>query len=129
LGVDLCFQNFEHELRTLPGAYATPCGALLLADIAGQPAGCVGVRFLEPGICELKRLYVRSSYRGAGLGRALATAALDAAREMSYTRVRLDTLPGMQSAQRLYEALGFYDIPPYYENPIAGNRYLEAVLS
>ena len=129
LGVDLCFQDFGHEVRSLPGAYAPPRGVLLLADIAGQPAGCVAVRPLEAGICELKRLYLRSAYRGTGLGRALTEAALHAAREMGYARIRLDTLPDMQTAQRLYESLGFYEIPPYYDNPIPGKRCLEAVLS
>ena len=129
LGVDLCFQDFEHEVRSLPGAYAPPHGTLLLADVAGKPAGCVAVRPLEAGICELKRLYLRSAYRGTGLGRALTEAALDAARQMGYARIRLDTLPDMQTAQRLYESLGFYEIPPYYDNPIPGKRCLEAVLS
>ncbi len=129
LGVDLCFQNFEHELRSLPGAYAPPRGVLLLAEVAGLPAGCVAVRPLDAWICELKRLYLRSAYRGTGLGRALTEAALDAARQMGYALIRLDTLPDMQTAQRLYESLGFYEIPPYYDNPIPGKRCLEAVLS
>ena len=128
LGVDLCFQDFENELRTLPGAYAPPHGALLLAEVEGEPAGCVVVRPLEAGICELKRLYLRAAYRRTGLGRALTEAALDAAREMNYSRIRLDTLPDMQTAQRLYESLGFYDIQPYYDSPIPGKRCLEAVL-
>ena len=128
LGVDLCFQDLERELRNLPGAYAPPRGILLLAEVEGEPAGCVAVRPLEAGICELKRLYLRAAYRRTGLGRALTEAALDAAREMNYSRIRLDTLPDMQTAQRLYESLGFYDIPPYYDNPIPGKRCLEAVL-
>lgn len=132
--MDLCFQNFEQELRDRPGSYAPPRGILLLADLgdegdeSGQGVGCVAVRPLEPGICELKRLYVRSSGRGTGLGRQLTEAAMSAARDMGYTRMRLDTLPEMQSAQRLYESLGFYDIPAYYDNPIPGKRCLEAVL-
>jgi ribosomal protein S18 acetylase RimI-like enzyme len=89
----------------------------------------VAVRPLDAWICELKRLYLRSGYRGTGLGRALTEAALHAAREMGYARIRLDTLPDMQTAQRLYESLGFYEIPPYYDNPIPGKRCLEAVLS
>ena len=128
LSVDLCFQDFESELRSLPGAYAPPNGLLLLADVAGELAGCVAVRPLEAGICELKRLYLRSAYRGAGLGRGLAEAAINAARQIGYARIRLDTLPEMQAAQRLYESMGFYDIPPYYDNPIPGKRCLEAAL-
>jgi ribosomal protein S18 acetylase RimI-like enzyme len=102
---------------------------LLLAEIEDGLAGCVAVRPLDCAICELKRLYVRPAYRGTGLGRRLAEAALQAVREMGYTRIRLDTLPEMQAAQRLYEDLGFRDIPAYYGEPMAGQRFMEAVLS
>jgi ribosomal protein S18 acetylase RimI-like enzyme len=129
LSVDLCFQNFEQELHELPGAYAPPLGALLLAEVDGVAAGCVAVRPLESGICELKRLYVRSGSRGAGLGRRLTAEAMQSAREMGYTRIRLDTLPEMHAAQKLYESLGFYDIPSYYDSPIPGKRCLEAALN
>jgi putative acetyltransferase len=132
--VDLCFQNFEQELRDLPGAYAPPGGVLLLAEVADEvgvlsACGCVAVRPLENGICELKRLYVRPHGRGTGLGRQLTEAAIQAARQMGYARMRLDTLPDMDAAQALYQALGFYDISLYYDNPIPGVRCLEVVLN
>jgi ribosomal protein S18 acetylase RimI-like enzyme len=124
LGVDLSFQGFEEELAALPGGY----DAVLVARIDGQVAGCVGVRPLEAGICEMKRLYVRPSARGTGLGRALAAAAVARARGLGYARMRLDTLPSMAAAQELYRSLGFVEIPPYRHNPIAGTSFLELVL-
>lgn len=132
LGVDLCFQNFEQELATLPGDYAQPRGALLLARVDGAVAGCVALRPLEagdyPDAAEMKRLYVRSGYRGFGLGRQLAEAALDAARQAGYASVLLDTLDDMEAARALYEDLGFEAIEPYYHNPIAGAHYLKVDL-
>ena len=109
--------------------YGPPRGVLLLADIEDGPAGCVGVRPIEAAICELKRLYVRSGYRGRGLGRLLTERAMQSAREIGYTCIRLDTLPQMAAAQRLYEDLGFRDIPAYYGEPMAGQRFMEAALS
>lgn len=129
LGIDLCFQGFSQELDTLSRMYGPPRGALLLAEMEGRPAGCAAVRPLEDSTCELKRVYVRPAFRGAGLGRRLTESALQAAREMGYTRVRLDTLPQMDAAQHLYENLGFRDIPAYYGEPMAGQRFMEAVLS
>lgn len=132
LGVDLCFQNFEEELATLPGDYAPPRGALLLALVDGEVAGCVGLRPLDtadyPNAAEMKRLYVRRPFRGTGLGRHLAEAALDAARQGGYACVLLDTLDEMETARALYHDLGFQEIPPYYHNPIAGAHYLKADL-
>jgi ribosomal protein S18 acetylase RimI-like enzyme len=132
LGVDLCFQNFEHELATLPGEYAPPRGALFLANVNGKAAGCVALRPLDsadyPNAAEMKRLYVRDRYRGSGLGRELAEAALDAAREAGYSCVLLDTLDDMEAARSLYEDLGFHEIPPYYHNPIPGAHYLKCDL-
>lgn len=132
LGVDLCFQNFEEELAQLPGEYAPPRGALFLATVGGKPAGCVALRPLEssdyPNAAEMKRLYVRDRFRGCGLGRELAEAALDAAREAGYSTVLLDTLDEMEAARGLYEGLGFHEIPPYYHNPIAGAHYLKCDL-
>jgi putative acetyltransferase len=129
LSIDLCFQNFAQELATLPQMYGPPNGALLLAEIDAAPAGCVAVRNLDAATCELKRLYVRPTHRGHNLGRHLAEAALAAARALGYARIRLDTLPEMQTAQRLYESLGFHDIPAYYGEPISGQRFMEASLN
>jgi ribosomal protein S18 acetylase RimI-like enzyme len=132
LGIDLCFQNFEQELAQLPGEYAAPRGALLLAKIDGEVAGCCALRPLDsvdyPNAAEMKRLYVRKPFRNFGLGRELAEAALDAAREAGYACVLLDTLDDMEAARELYEELGFEEIPPYYHNPLAGAHYLKCSL-
>lgn len=128
LGIGLGFQDFETELTTLPGAYAPPTGRLVLALVAEQPAGCVGLRRLEGHICEMKRLYVRPNCRGLGLGRLLAEAAIAGARDLGYRAMRLDTLPGMEDAQRLYQTLGFRSIPAYRLNPVPGTQYLELAL-
>ncbi len=132
LGVDLCFQNFEEELAQLPGEYAHPGGALLLAYVDGQLAGCGAMRALADAdyanACEMKRLYVRRAFRGSGLGRQLAQALMDRATQAGFSSMLLDTLDGMESARGLYEALGFEEIPPYYFNPIPGAHYLRVDL-
>jgi putative acetyltransferase len=124
LGVDLEFQGFSSELAGLPGAYAPPRGALLLATIDGAAVGCVAVRPIDDTQCEMKRLYVRPAGRGFGLGRALAERAIARAGAAGYHRMLLDTLPTMGDAQALYGRLGFVDVPPYRDNPIAGTRFL-----
>lgn len=132
LAIDLAFQDFEAELASLPGDYAEPRGALLLALMDGDVAGCCALRPLDsvdyPNACEMKRLYVRRPYRGFGLGRQLAEATLDAARRAGYACILLDTLDDMEAARALYEELGFEEVPPYYHNPIAGAHYLKADL-
>lgn len=125
LNVDLAFQNFDRELAEFPANYLPPAGSLLLASRHEGLAGSVAMRRLDKEICEMKRLYVRPAYRGCGVGRALADAIIDAAKRAGYRRMRLDTLPGMGDAQRLYGILGFREIAAYYENPIAGTKYME----
>ena len=129
LGFSLCFQGFDQELENLPGAYVPPNGRLLLAILEGQAAGCVALRPLENGICEMKRLYVRPSYRGKAIGQRLVDRIIAEARLIGYERMRLDTITSsMQDAIALYRRRGFQEIPPYRENPIAGALYLELVL-
>jgi len=132
LSIDLCFQDFENELSALPGEYAAPRGALLLACVDQQVAGCCALRPLDssdyPNAAEMKRLYVRKAFRGFGLGRQLAEAILDEARRAGYSTVLLDTLDDMEAARALYEDLGFVEIPPYYHNPHAGAHYLKVDL-
>lgn len=133
LGVDLCFQGFDAELAQLPGDYAEPRGALLVAVVEGAVAGCCALRPLDtadyPNASEMKRLFVRKAFRGFGLGRELAEAMLDRARQAGYACVLLDTLDDMESARALYTDLGFEEIPPYYHNPIAGAHYLKVDIS
>ena len=125
LDFDLCFQNFQAELDGLPGAYAPPEGCLLLAEYEGRTAGCVALRKLEDGICEMKRLYVRPGFRGHRIGRLLTETLIGQARGLGYTAMRLDTVPKMKRARALYAKLGFREIEPYYTNPIEGAFYME----
>jgi ribosomal protein S18 acetylase RimI-like enzyme len=129
LGINLCFQNFEKELAELPGDYAPPQGQLLLAMDDGRIAGCIALRKIGDGICEMKRLFVRSEFRGKGLGRKLVEAIISEARKIGYERMRLDTLPGkMDQAIALYRSLGFTEIEPYYQSPVPGAKFMELEL-
>ena len=132
LRVDLDFQGFDAELASLPGEYAPPRGALLLACVGGEVAGCCALRPLDtadyPNAAEMKRLYVRKPFRRFGLGRQLAEAMLDAARVGGYHSVLLDTLDDMEAARNLYQTLGFEEVPPYYFNPVPGAHYLKVDL-
>ena len=128
LGVDLCFQGFEKELAGLPGAYARPQGRLLLALQDDQTAGCVALRALDPGVCEMKRLYVRPDFRSHGIGKVLVDRIIQEARQAGYRHMRLDTLPSMAAALVLYRRLGFREIAPYYKNPVKGAVFLELQL-
>ena len=128
LGVDLCFQDFEAELAALPGAYAPPKGGLWFAKAAGEIAGVAGVRPFKDGLCEMKRLWIRPTFRGLGLGRRLAESTIAAARAAGYRAMCLDTLGHMTAARAVYEDLGFREIPAYYDNPLDDVRYLELEL-
>lgn len=128
LAVDLCFQGFEEELATLPGGYAPPRGRLLLAREGEHIAGCVALRPLDQGVCEMKRLFVRPDYRGQGLGRLLASRVVSEATALGYVVMRLDTLETLDHAMRLYTELGFQRCAPYYANSLSGVVYWELAL-
>ena len=128
LGVDLSFQGFADEVANLPGNYGPPGGTLLLATVGEAAAGCVAVRRSDQTRCEMKRLYVRPAFQRMGLGKQLAERAIAWAGEAGYDAILLDTLPSMIDAQRMYERMGFKDVPAYRFNPIAGTRYLQLTL-
>lgn len=132
LGIDLCFQGFDAELQGLPGEYAEPSGALVVALVDGMPAGCCGLRALvhsdHLNACEMKRLFVRRAFRGFGLGRLLVEEIISRARLAGYNTMLLDTLSDMETARALYQEAGFYEVAPYYHNPIAGAHYLKVDL-
>lgn len=129
LGINLCFQNFEQELAELPGRYAPPLGRLLLALSDEKLVGCIALRKIDEGVCEMKRLYVRPDFRGQGIGRQLTARLIAEAREIGYTKMRLDTLPSqMSEAVAVYRSIGFKEIEAYYHNPIAGALYMELAL-
>jgi ribosomal protein S18 acetylase RimI-like enzyme len=127
LEFNLCFQNFEDEMRSLPGKYAPPSGRLFLAFWEGRPAGVIALRALEEaGLCEMKRLYVRTEFRGHAIGRILAERLISEARESGYSRMRLDTVPGqMDRAIAMYRELGFKETEPYYNSPVSHTLFME----
>jgi putative acetyltransferase len=129
LGVDLSYQNFDHEMQSLPGEYTPPRGSLLLASAGDEAAGCVAIRPLAEKFCEMKRLYVRPAWRSTGLGKRLVEAAIEEARGVGHEFMRLDTLPTMITARHLYASLGFRPIDPYYASPIAGTAFLQLDLT
>jgi len=129
IGLDLCFQSFDAELADLPGKYAPPEGCIILALQDGEPAGCVALRPHAPGVCEMKRLYVRPGFRGLGLGRALAEQVIEHARTLGYGKMCLDTLDSMTAAVTLYLDLGFTRREPYYDNPLCGATFFELDLN
>jgi len=129
LGFSLCFQNFDKELANLPGDYIPSSGRLLLAEYNGELAGCGALRRLDQEACEMKRLYVRPEFRGKGLGRMLAEKLIAEARAIGYRCMRLDTVePVMKTAVAMYRGMGFHEIEPYCQNPIAGALYMELAL-
>ncbi len=125
LDFNLCFQGFEEELARLPGEYSPPSGRLILAYDDGKLAGCVALRRIDDSVCEMKRLYLRPEFRGKGIGRKLADEIVEAAREIGYTKMRLDTVPSMKTAISLYRSLGFVKIGPYRANPVPGATFME----
>lgn len=129
LSVNLAFQNFDAELRELPGRYAPPDGSLLLAFYENEPAGCGALRNWQGRICEMKRLYVLPKFRGLGIGLTLARELIAVAKQLRYQAMRLDTLPEMRSAHQLYQSFGFREIEPYCTNPVEGTRFLELKLA
>jgi len=129
LAIDMCFQNFDQELKTLPGKYAQPDGRLLLAYADENLVGCIALRKLDNRTCEMKRLFLRPAFRGKGYGRQMIDKLLEAAREIGYERMWLDSLPGkMDSAIALYRERGFKEIPAYYDNPLEDVVYLERAI-
>jgi GNAT superfamily N-acetyltransferase len=125
LGFDLCFQGFERELAQLPGEYAAPDGRLILCEFEGAPAGCIALKPIGTAVCEMKRLFVRSDFRGHGLGRRLSMYVIEEARRIGYEVMKLDTVPALTQALSLYRSLGFREIPAYYANPIPGAIYMQ----
>lgn len=128
VGIDLCFQNFDQEIASLPGDYSPPNGALFIVSNRDRPLGCVALRKISNETCEMKRLYVKPDYRGRGIGRLLATSVIERARKIGYRTIRLDTLPSMKEAISMYFKMGFKTIEAYRPNPVSGILYLELEL-
>ncbi|HQT90588.1 MAG TPA: GNAT family N-acetyltransferase [Candidatus Kryptobacter bacterium] len=129
LDFDLGFQDFDRELAELPGEYSEPDGRLFIAYESGKPAGCVALRKIDEGICEMKRLYVRPEFRGRAIGRVLAERVVSVAKKLGYGKMRLDTVSSMTEAITLYRSLGFVEIGKYRLNPLPGALFLELDLT
>lgn len=129
LGFDLCFQNFDKELANLPGEYAQPTGRLLLAVNGSASIGCVALRKFDEGACEMRRLYVKTEYRGRGIGKILTETIIIEAKSVGYRRLLLHTLPAMKSAFAMYRSMGFTEIPPYDPTPVEGAVFMDLKLS
>jgi len=125
LNFNLSFQNFDEELNNLPSEYASPDGSLMLALHNGSPAGCVGLRKITNDVCEMKRLYVRDNFRGLQIGKSLTEKIIAEAKRIGYKKMRLDTVPSMKAARKLYKSLGFYKTDAYRYNPVEGTIYME----
>ena len=125
LDFELCFQDFDKELADLPGYYSPPDGRLFLAELGGEIAGCIALRKLEEGICEMKRLYVKPQFRVHNIGKFLVEKLIEEAKIIGYKKMRLDTVPAMQTAQKLYKSMGFKEISPYRLNPVLGAVFME----
>jgi len=128
LDFELCFQDFDNELAGLPGDYSPPEGRLYIALYENNPAGCIALRKYKNGVCEMKRLYVRPQFRGNNIGKKLVELLIEDARIIGYKNMVLDTVPSMQTAQKLYKSLGFYEIKPYRINPVKGAVFMELKL-
>lgn len=128
LGVNLDFQNYEQELEQLPGKYALPDGRLYLAYAENKAIGCIALREINDVICEMKRLYVKPKFRGKKIGQMLADQIISDAAQLKYDYMVLDTLTSLKSAIILYKKLGFYEIEPYYENPLENVIYMRLKL-
>ena len=128
LNIDLSFQNFTEELKTINKQYNKPGGALLIAYNGEDAIGCAGLRMINCEVAELKRMYVLSGYSGQGIGKKMLGIIIDIARELEYKKIKLDTLPDMTQAQHLYRSFGFVDIAPYRFNPIEGTMFMEKEL-
>jgi ribosomal protein S18 acetylase RimI-like enzyme len=128
LDFELCFQDFDKELAELPGSYAPPDGRLYIAKYYNKTAGCIALRKFKDGVCEMKRLYVRPQFRGHNIGKKLVELLIEEARKIGYMKMVLDTVPSMQTAQKLYKSFGFHEIKPYRINPIKGAVFMELVL-
>jgi putative acetyltransferase len=128
LNFKLCFQDFDNELAELPGSYAPPDGRLFIALLDNKTAGCIALRKFKDGVCEMKRLYVKPQFRGKNIGKKLVELLIGEARKLGYKKMVLDTVPSMQTAQKLYKSLGFKEIQPYRINPVKGAVFMEFVL-